>query len=155
MGVAPLFAPVLPILNSGSEHGLGCFVEPASLAGGQIFLNGSDLRAAAQMDVSGLPAHGVKEAFLVAIVRQGSELNPGTIRREAPDDPAFVEVHVRIANPNRPRNNLLLGEGSLFLRLACGPDPSRLGQRLGFADDVSAMPLKERQDARLAEAAQS
>src|SRR5579864_4074315 len=91
---APLLAlPFAPIAFGGAEHGFGGFVQPVAGAFGQVALDCGNRVGRAEMDVGGLPAHGIEQAFLVAARGERSKLDARAVRREAAQQPAVIGAH--------------------------------------------------------------
>src|SRR5579863_4333647 len=68
-------AVVFPVAFSSGGHGFAGVVQPAGGALLEVAENGGNGEAAAEVDVGCFPAHGVEQAFFVALDREHEELD--------------------------------------------------------------------------------
>jgi len=149
----PLAAPDFPVIESGSQHGLGSFVQPGILSLCQIAFDGGDGFATAEVNVGGFPAHVVEQALFLAFLGESLNFNVAAVGSEAPDDPVLREMHVRIENAHGAENQVAAQN---FRGVqAARPDPGGRSELLGFADDVRAVPFGKSENAGMPEAAEA
>jgi len=111
------------------------------------------------MDVSGLPAHGAKQAEFGRGRIQGREFNARAQRSEAANDPASAELNERVGTADGAVDDGLIkdfaGACGLLRREILRPTRGRWRQRLGFPGDAAAVPIGDGNIAGVAEATES
>ena len=55
--------------------------QPVRLASTQVAPNGLDCVLASEVDICGLETHGVEQALLISLLRQGGQFDAGTMGR--------------------------------------------------------------------------
>src|SRR5215467_7064292 len=94
--VLPASLPIVPVFELGFVHAFGAFVEPAAAPGSQLGLYVGDGFAAAEMHVSGFPAHIVEQSRFVPFFGQGREFDAGTVGRQTANEPMSMKTDTRI-----------------------------------------------------------
>src|SRR5258708_36376322 len=136
--VASQLSPALPVGGDRVNHQPGRMIKPSSRPLPQIFEDVASFRGS-QVNVGGLIAHGLEQLDLVALDGKSGELNPRTIRRQAPHDPASTQPHPGVGTSYRLIEELLVQNSIRYLAALC-EDARRGDQRLGLARDFSAVP---------------
>src|SRR2546425_12718124 len=90
-GAFPIAAPLIPILFGCRLHGFCSLVKPAAAPRGKVLFHPFDRLRRTEMHVGRFPAHRIDKPRLVAILRQGSELDSRAVRRQTPHHPAAME----------------------------------------------------------------
>ena len=146
--------PDVPVGADGLEHGFGGVVQPLPFLLIDMAKNRLASGGSAEMDVGGLPSHGVEQAKFGVRATQRSEFDAGTVWSEATNDPASAQLDKMIGTADGAVDDGLvenLGGALVILRPPCG----RLDERFGFAGDASAVPVGEGDVAGMAETAES
>src|SRR5580692_2976280 len=110
--------------------------------------------AGAEVDVGGLPSHGVEQAKFLTLRFQINEFDARAVRAEAAHDPASAKLHEGVETAHgTPDDGLIENFRRPFVFL--GPITSGRDERLGFARDLAALPFGDSNIALMPEAAQS
>src|SRR5580704_19022483 len=105
------------------------------------------------MHVGGFPSHVVEELRLILQHSECSQFDARAIRGEAAHHPMAVESDSRILDANRSLDELQTADH--VGRAVLVPDPSGGSDALGLAGDQSALPGRQRENAGVAEAAET
>src|SRR5215471_6557093 len=145
-GLAP---PREPVAVGGRCHRLGCAAEP--LARTPIKIGENPRPATTNMHVSDFPAHGAQKVLFITPARQVADLDARAVRRQPSHDPAVAYGEKRIGGPHRGRKQPYGITGAHAPR--SGKGSRRWNCNLGFAGDLRAVPIGNRDEPRSPEAA--
>jgi hypothetical protein len=111
-------------------------------------------RWSGEMDVGGLPAHGVEKAKFSIGCAQRSEIDAGAVRGETTNDPASAQLDERIGTTHGTVDDGLVKDfrGAVVV---LSPGSSRRDQSLGLARDAATVKVGYSDIARMAETAES
>ena len=162
------FLPHLPIFADCVQHPFRGFVQPPRLLPLHVAENRLAGGSCPQMDVRGLPSHGVEQAELGIGGAKGCEFDARAEWAEAAHDPASAKLDEGIGAPDGSVDDGLVEDfggafdlGAVFSGLfllniwALSPVRGRWNESFGFASDAASMPVGDGDVSGVAEAAES
>src|SRR5947209_6135295 len=104
------------------------------------------------MHIGGFPPHRMEQEGFIPRFGERGKLDPGTVWSEPAHDPIAAHMYEGVPDAHSAGDELLAPD---FLRklLRAGPNTPRGHQRLGLADDATASPIGQRDNALAAQAA--
>jgi hypothetical protein len=128
----------LPIFIDSGHHFPSGGIQPIRLLVFEVLADFPCGVAIPQMDIRCFPSHGEEQTALVAVLGEYGEFDTGTMRGEAPDNPAATQLNEWIRTTYRPRQDCLVPELNRTGKIV-GPIYRGGHEHLGFARDPATM----------------